>query len=584
MPMYPYGYPSVPPPTSTYPGMPSSNPATTSAYPGFPPNASSYTPYGYPPMMPQQVTSTSQQQGQPGQAGQAQQQQQQHMGGSGLPQPPASMQGAGQQHGQQQPIAGADGRPLNALALAAATGLHEMERERAEREQSRPGMDVPGAAGGSASGTGSQPGSASNTPYGSFDQNAAAAAGYWPYAAAAAAAAAQKYAGTGYATSQHVQNASAQVTADLVAQQQAQQQQQAAQVAMANAAAMANNGSRRPSHAHGVHSHHLLSPSDDSASRHSHSHDPSHPTHHGSLARHQHRHAYAPYSLPASTDHSLANSPASSPGHSEQEAQQQQQQAYTASQQHSGLDANGRPVSHGGSASPFPPVQGGPGLVPGIGMASQPGHGQQHAIGELQQQLAYQLTPGASPVLGPLKGLTLMSAAGSRAPSQAPSRATSPAPVQLPPLRLPGQSESDVQPSSAGGGGGGGGDRSQPGSANASRAGTPDATIEAQKHAFAAGNHHGTAQQHRASHRNHPYGRSQPGSPVNGQSQAGSNGARTAEGTPSAPNSRPTSPNQRTPAFASMTSMTSQAHAQLVADKMAAMNARQQQYEQQHSV
>lgn len=90
-------------------------------------------------------------------------------------------------------------------------------------------------------------------------------------------------------------------------------------------------------------------------------------------------------------------------------------------------------------------------------MASQPGAGQAQAIGQLQQALAYQLTPSTSPVLGPLNALSILSAVNSAAPSRAGS------PIHLPPLKLSetGSGDSTGRKGSpevgTGGGGGGGG-------------------------------------------------------------------------------------------------------------------------------
>lgn len=252
-------------------------------------------------------------------------------------------------------------------------------------------------------------------------------------------------------------------------QQPTPQQQQQQEDAIKQRAAQANAAaSRRQSQNPSAQT--FLGTQDDTLSRHSHSHDPSHPGHHLSLNRHQHRHTFSPYGYPSSSaDQSLANSPASSPdaGHLDDEQARQVQ-------------------THSGSASPFPPVPSvGAGIVPGIGMASQPGHGQAQAIGQLQQQLAFQLTPSTSPVIPPLQGLTLMSAQGSRAPSAAPSRATSP--VHLPPLRLPG----------AEGGNSGEGSRAQSPNHDA-----------LQQHPLDS--HHRSHSHHQ---RSHPYSR--PGSPAN---------------------------------------------------------------------
>ncbi|GAA5870739.1 hypothetical protein JCM8547_005043 [Rhodosporidiobolus lusitaniae] len=574
MPMYPYGYPSVPPPTSSYPGAPT----TTTSYPGYPP-VSSYSPYGYAPMpmQPQQQQPAAQQ---PQAQQQTQQQQQQAQ--------VAAQQVAAQQQAYAQaavaalggaapPVAqpgaqtSADGRPLNALALAAATGLQEIEQER-ERARAAGDNDVkPLVPGGS--GPNSQPGSSTTTPYGSYDQSGAAVNAFWPAAAA--------YPGlNGAATGayglpivpslppplQQQQNPA------LPSPQDDLKARSAALAAATGSAAASGTAQRRSAHPH---AHPLIShgttAADDPASRHSHSHDPSNPGHHSSLSRHQHRHAYAPYSYPGSEVQSLANSPNSSPpqtaggdpavpaavsgaGAVEQQHQQSfQSQQPQQPQQQQHLDGSS------GSSSPFPPPHPTAGLVPGIGMASQPGHGQAHAITQLQAQLAaspYQFTPSTSPVLGPLKGLTLMSAQASRAPSAAASRATSPvaglssAPgaVQLPPLRLPGPAEGGLGSTSG----------------ETSRTGSPE--IEAAKHGLES-HHHG-----RSSHRSHPYGggRSQPGSPTFGSGHR-SRGSHTphssgqstpqalsvsdergayfpqqqhhhAGGGGSAPNSRPTSP------------------------------------------
>ncbi|BGP11569.1 hypothetical protein JCM10049v2_007479 [Rhodotorula toruloides] len=506
--MYPYGYPSVPPPP-----LPSTTgaqtPPTTQPYPGYP---GSYTPYGYPPA-PQQLQQQMQQQQAIASQQQQQQQQQQIQQAAALPSPGTAQ--------QQQVQAGADGRPLNALALAAASGLHEMERERERAEQQAQQQqvvdDVKPQVGGSAPGSAAGS-SAGSTPYGSFDpaQAQQAMAAYWSMAG-------QPYAASAY------QNAAL----------QAQQQQLAAQQAQAQAAALSGTAPRRPAGGHTAppllpqHSA-AQTPADDPASRHSHSHDPSHPTHHGSLARHQHRHAYAPYSLPSTADHSLANSPASSPKHTSDGAVVDHNVAAAAAAAAVGL-ADPHSATSSGTSSPFPPLHPAAGLVPGIGMASQPGHGQQHAIGQLQQQLAYQLTPSTSPVLGPLKGLTLMSAQVSRAPSRATS------PVHLPPLRLPGAEGTGTS-----------GDNS----ASNSRAATPDA-IEATKHGLDHGRH--TASTHLHHVRAHPY-RSQPGSPVlaaQGSSRPGTASRGSGQGQvsderhaacgyasqpASAPSSRPTSP------------------------------------------
>ncbi|GEM11140.1 DNA-binding protein creA [Rhodotorula toruloides] len=524
MSMYPYGYPSVPPPP-----LPSTTgtqtPPTTQPYPGYP---ASYTPYGYP-APPGQVQGMQQLQQQA--IASQQQQQQQQMAQAQAHALPSPASAAQQQ--QQQVQAGADGRPLNALALAAASGLHEMEREReraaaeAQQAQQHAVDDIKPQVGGSAPGSTAGGSSAGSTPYGSFDPaqaQAQAMAAYWPYAAAAGMAAGQPYAASAYQS----------------AALQAQQQQQQLAAQQAHAAALSGTAPRRPAGGHTAppllpqHSA-AQAPADDPASRHSHSHDPSHPSHHGSLARHQHRHAYAPYSLPSTADHSLANSPASSPKHTtSSDALVVDHNVAAAAAAAVGLDPNSAASS--GTSSPFPPLHPAAGLVPGIGMASQPGHGQQHAIGQLQQQLAYQLTPSTSPVLGPLKGLTLMSAQVSRAPSRATS------PVHLPPLRLPSAAEGTSGDNSVGN----------------SRAATPDvaggaaSAIEASKH----GLDHGRHNLHHV--RAHPY-RSQPGSPVlaaQGSSRPGTASRGSGQGQVvsderhagyasqpgSAPTSRPTSP------------------------------------------
>lgn len=155
----------------------------------------------------------------------------------------------------------------------------------------------------------------------------------------------------------------------------------------------------RATRKHSTHHPQLVHPSlphqDDHHSRHSHSHNPSNPQHHSSLSRTQHRHAYSPYNQPTSTDHSTVNSPT----HSDQDDEDH-------------LAGNG------------------------IGFGTLPGQGQSQAIGQLQQALAYHVPASnhTSPVLGPLKGLSLMSAAASRAGSRSHSRASSP--IHLPPLNL----------------------------------------------------------------------------------------------------------------------------------------------------
>lgn len=319
-----------------------------------------------------------------------------------------------------------------------------MERER-EREREREGgeRDTKPTI---ANGGGSHPGSTTTTPYGSYDQ-----AGYWP-----------QYPGAHYPVG-------------LPGGPPPPHMMGGAQHAAGDDKHRSSKRGHGSSHAHTSHAHY-----DEAQARHSHSHDPSHPQHHSSLNRPSARHAYAPYGYPGSTDHSQANSPTSSRGSSEHSDDDDQQ--------HHGQRPH-HPNSKSRSSHPHypPPVHGhGPS---GIGRGSQPGHAQQQQIGQLHQALAFNLgkASDASPVLGPLEGLTLMSAAGSRAGSRAPSRASSP--IHLPPLKLS--------------------------SGETSGTGSPENSAPVHDA------HHGHADAHSSSHlrqerqRAHPYGqKSQPGSPV----------------------------------------------------------------------
>lgn len=296
---------------------------------------------------------------------------------------------------------------------------------------------------------GSRPGSTTSTPYGSYDQGG----GYWP----------------GYSAPHY---------AVAVVPQQQQQQQQHGGEEVKHPISTLRSARRHPQapHAHQPSSHYPTNPSADPSSRHSHSHDPSNPTHHVSLSRTQHRHSYAPYAYPSSADPSAANSPASSQGSD-----------YS--------DDEGPSNLMRGSHVPGS----------GIGMVgSPPGSGQSHAIGQLQKALAYNFTPSGSPVLGPLKGLTLASAAASRAGSVVHSRASSP--IHLPPLKLPPSMERAANgvgiPGSGTSGSGSGGT-----SGATSGNGSPE---------NGGARHDGAGYHpHRIQHRAHPYGgKSVPGSPV----------------------------------------------------------------------
>lgn len=295
---------------------------------------------------------------------------------------------------------------------------------------------------------GSRPGSTTSTPYGSYDQG-----GYWP-----------GYSAPHYAVA-------------VVPQQQPQSQQQHhGGDEVKHPTSTLRSARRHPQAPHAQQpSHYPLMPSDDPTSRHSHSHDPSHPAHHASLSRTQHRHSYAPYSYPSSTDPSAANSPVSS--------------------QNSDYSDDEGP-SHSKRASQHAPGT-------GIGMVgSPPGSGQSHAIGQLQKALAYNFTPSGSPVLGPLKGLTLASAAASRAGSVVHSRAASP--IHLPPLKLPPSMERAANGVGIPGSG-------TSGSGSGSGATSGNGSPENGGPRYDASSHH----PHRAQHRARPYGgKSVPGSPV----------------------------------------------------------------------
>lgn len=436
--MYPYPYPPhypPPPPGSHYPHPP----------PGY-----AYPPAGYP---------------DPRHAQQHAQQQQHH----------AARQQKLQQIKQQQAERnGSDqGMPLSALALAAATGLHEMEKEKEQRDREVEGerVAVERQAGGS------RPGSASSTPYGSYD-----AGGYWP-----------AYASQHYAVAMVPGGPSQSQSGDEVKHPTS-----------------TSRSSRRHPHAPHPHlPHYPVTSHDDAASRHSHSHDASHPQHHTSLSRAlQHRHSYAPYAYTASADHSLANSPTSSVSSDASD------------------DEHHHPSTTGGKRRHKR-------RGVGAGVGSPPGHNQHHALSQLEKALKQNLVPSTSPVLGPLKGLTLMSAQPSRAPSRSGSRVHSRAssPIHLPPLKLPPSMEraaNGVGIPGAGAGGSGSGSGNTSG--RNSEFGSPDtgfggvgigmalamgmsgAARHSQHVAFAG---HSTS---RGAHvRAHPYGassRSQPGSPT----------------------------------------------------------------------
>lgn len=298
--------------------------------------------------------------------------------GSYPPPPPGYPYPPGPPQQQQQPPSSSaspsDPRPLSALALAAASGLHEMERER-ERERERDTTERPDVK--PNSGIASHPGSTTSTPYGSYDQQ-----GYWPQ----------------YAPSQYPVSALPPPGGPPMGASSGDEKHR--------------GGARR---GHAPHTNF----DDGTQARHSHSHDPSHPSHHVSLSRTQHRHGYAPYAYPSSADQSLANSPASSRGSGSDDSDHEDHGSHPHHRSSKGRSSHKSSLSAGPS---------------GIGMGSQPGAGQQHAIGQLHQALTFGLTPSTSPVLGPLKGLSLMSAQGSRAGSVVHSRASSP--IHLPPLKL----------------------------------------------------------------------------------------------------------------------------------------------------
>lgn len=352
-------------------------------------------------------------------------------------------------------------RPLNVLAAAAASGLHEMERERELKEK---------AAGGDRS----HPGSASSTPYGSYDQGGAS---HWP----------------GYSAVPYPAHLAAPTSAA---------------VAEEGPPPSNSRSTRRHLHAHPHLNHPSLHINDDAATRHSHSHDPSHPAHHVSLSRTQHRHAFTPYGYgTSSADHSLANSPASSAAGSDSEGEEG--------------------IERGGSRTSRRVVRG-----------SMPHHptapGAHDRLGQLHQALQGGLPPSTSPVLGPLKGLTLMSAAASRVGSRVHSRATSPVqnaallspPIHLPPLKLPPNLQTVAN-------GVGMGMRREGLSSGGSSANTSGATsgtgspetaslllMKGMSGLHELGTHHHQLASMRLQHRPHPYShptppnRSQPGSPT----------------------------------------------------------------------
>lgn len=304
-------------------------------------------------------------------------------------------------------------------------------------------------------GGGSRPGSTHSTPYGSYDQGG----GYWP-----------AYSGPHYAVA---------IMPGAAGTSSHQQEE-------LKHPSSTSRTSRRHAHAP-----HAPVPQDEAAARHSHSHDPSHPSHHVSLIRNQHRH-YAPYAYTTSTDHSLANSPASS-----------------RSSEFSDDDGLAGPSTRDKRKSMKKRMSTGRGA--GAGLGSPPGHGQGQAIGQLQRALQHGFTPSTSPVLGPLKGLTLMSAQASRAGSRVHSRASSP--VHLPPLKLPPSMERTgaQDPSEASGSGSTSGN-------NRSGAASPDPGRNHEMSASLPRSHHSATPHWQLQHHNksnRPLGaKSQPGSPT----------------------------------------------------------------------
>lgn len=362
-------------------------------------------------------------------------------------------------------------QPLNALAAAAASGLHEMERERELKEK--------------ASGERSHPASASTTPYGSFDPPHHGA-GYWP----------------------------SQTPVSTPASSFSPPEDLSKHLSTTSNSRSSNRRPPHSSHHHPHLSHPSLLSADDPSTRHSHSHDPSNPAHHTSLSRTQHRHAYNPYGY-GSTDHSLANSPASSVAGSDSEGEE------------------GTERERGGSKTSRRGV--GSGL-----RGTMPHHptapGAHDRLGQLHQALQFGFQHSTSPVLGPLKGLTIKSAAASRVGSRVHSRASSPVlhqaappPIHLPPLKLP----PNLQHVANGVGLSRGGDvlsgGSGSGSANTSGATSGAASPETMSllNAKAGGTSHELSTHHHqlASlrlHRSHPYSHNATPTPPNGRSQPGS--------------------------------------------------------------
>lgn len=369
-------------------------------------------------------------------------------------------------------------RPLNALAAAAASGLHEMERERELKEK--------------VGGERSHPASTSTTPYGSYDPSTLPVGGYWP------------------AFAPPPQHQPSYISSPVYGNFGAEDLSKHSPITSGNTS-RSNRRMPHSSHHHPLLSHPSLTIADDAATRHSHSHDASHPAHHASLSRTQHRHAYAPYGYgPSSADHSLANSPASSINGSESE----------------GEDGD-KLTERGGPKTSRRGVGGVRGTMPHHPTAP----GAHDRLGQLHQALQLGFTPSiaTSPVLGPLKGLTLMSAAASRVGSRVHSRASSPVlhqlpspPIHLPPLKLPPSVEGieigrGLVDSS------GSASHSANTSAGTSGAASPEAGLlipfNGTPHDLAS-HHHQLASLRL--HRSHPYSHGATPTPPNGRSQPGS--------------------------------------------------------------